>query len=867
MLLVRHVRRAATFSCFAIGLLGSFGVRAQEPAPAGSAVNSGTLTAPVVVMPRAVVDPGVTYPEIARKERYFNAVTVILILEIDAKGVVKEASVLTPQGHGFDEEAKASARKIVFEPARRDGVPFAARIKFQYVFQPPKSRLVGRVAQRDSDAPIAGVNVQVKAADGTERTVQTGTDGRFRVDDLPGGKVQIAAVSTNYVSESTDEQIDPGEEAMIVLRLASIKAASSAADSGPTEPVAIDVDVRGEKPPREVTKRTLSKDEIAVIPGTNGDALRSIQSLPGVARPPPFGGQLIVRGSAPADTGVFVDKTPIPLVYHFGGLSSVVPTEILDKIDFYPGNYSSTFGRGMGGVVDVGLRNPKGDGIHAMAQVDLIDARLLAEAPLFDTGWKLLIAGRRSWFDAWLGPVLEATNAGVTTAPVYYDGQVMLQKDLTPRSSFRALFLASDDSLKLLIENPNASNPTFAGSGGLHTSFWRLQARYDHQLSDTTRLEVVAAGGQDSFEVGIGSNYVKTDEVPLTARAELSHRLFRGVQANFGVDLLFSPYEINVRFPAPTRPGFSASPLDTPLESKQSGSRLFAGAYTEWELTPRRGTRIVPGLRLDYSSSTDTWDVSPRINARHELANEFPRTTLKGGIGLFYQPPSAQQTDPVFGQEDLRSSQALQGDLGIEQQLHPNVELSMDLFYKQLNSLVVVGMGNLGEGFVVGAEWLLRYKPDGRFFGWLSYTLSRSERRNEPTDPFYVDQYDQTHILTAVGSYDLGRGYRLGGRFRVVSGGVYTPASQGAYDSTAGVYQQALASPPNGARLPLFHQLDFRFDKTWSFEKWKLTGYIDVQNVYNYQAAEGINYNYNYTQQSYTSGLTILPSIGLRGEL
>ncbi|MBW1755697.1 MAG: hypothetical protein JRJ80_05955, partial [Deltaproteobacteria bacterium] len=69
-------------------------------------------------------------------------------------------------------------------------------------------------------------------------------------------------------------------------------------------------------------KRTIDKDELTRIPGTRGDALRAVELLPGVARPP-FGiGLLIVRGSAPQDSESFIDGIPVPLIYHFGGLTS-----------------------------------------------------------------------------------------------------------------------------------------------------------------------------------------------------------------------------------------------------------------------------------------------------------------------------------------------------------------------------------------------------------------------------------------------------------------------------------------------------------------------------------------------------------------
>ena len=75
------------------------------------------------------------------------------------------------------------------------------------------------------------------------------------------------------------------------------------------------------------------------------------------------------------------------------------------------------------------------------------------------------------------------------------------------------------------------------------------------------------------------------------------------------------------------------------------------------------------------------------------------------------------------------------------------------------------------------------------------------------------------------------------------------------------------ASPTFGSRLPLFHQLDVRVDKVWTFPRWHLTAYLDIQNIYNYQAPEGQTYNYNFTQSAYVRGLPILPILGLRGEL
>jgi hypothetical protein len=161
---------------------------------------------------------------------------------------------------------------------------------------------------------------------------------------------------------------------------------------------------------------------------------------------------------------------------------------------------------------------------------------------------------------------------------------------------------------------------------------------------------------------------------------------------------------------------------------------------------------------------------------------------------------------------------------------------------------------------------LLRYKADKRFFGWLSYTLSRSERRDTSSESYRLFQYDQTHVLTVLGSYKLGRGWQLGGRFRLTSGNLYTPNSTGAYNASVGSQLAVADYPAYGSRMPLFHQLDIRADKTWNFQAWALSAYLDLQNAYYHKNAEGVSYNYNYTQSSIVSGLPILPSFGLRAE-
>jgi TonB family protein len=842
---------------------------APPPAPpeAGQPPKQPAITLPVVTR-----NEGASYPAAALREGFHDVVDVPLLLTIDATGTVTRVDVEKPFGHGFDEAATAAAQRLTFQPATRDGKPVAARLRFVYRFAPPPGVLGGRVLTLAGDRPIAGAAVTVRDAAGGEQSATTGADGAWRLEGLAAGAYHVTVRAPGMEAHEADESVAFGEETSSVDRLAPVQAPSTppsaVPDAGPEAVAVEEVEVRGTKPPREVTKRTLEEREIERIPGTNGDALRSLLNLPGVARPPPLSGLLIVRGSAPQDSVYSIDGTPVPIVYHFGGLSSVVPTEMLDRIDFYPGNFSAQFGRAMGGVVDVGLTDPKKDRVHMMASLDLIDGRVLAQGPLFDTGWTFAVGGRRSTVDTWLPSIFEATGSGVQVTPVYYDYQAILQRDLSRRSSIRLAFFGSDDKIDVFLPQASAGNPDLAGVIGSHTGFWRAQVLYRNKLGDNTEFRAVGSVGEDYLDFSAGNIFFQLTDWPITSRVELAQKLDRRLTMNVGFDVLFAPYTAQAQLPPPPKAGqpppgpFSSQPL---LNASATSNFYEPAFYTEFEATPWAGGRLVPGMRLDYTRDNHAWDLSPRIVARQDITSE-PRTTVKAGVGVFTQPPTPQQNNTVFGMPGLSSNRALHYDLGVERVFTRNIEASLEGFYKQLDDLVQSGLGNTGSGVVYGAETLIRYKPDERFFGWIAYTLSRSLRRTQPGAPLRVFQYDETHVLTVLGSYRLGRGWEIGARYRLTSGYMYTPQTYGFYDENVGTYIPLASYPTFNSRLPLFQSLDIRVDRTWDLGWGKFHAYLDVINVYNQGNVDGLSYDFNSTHSTYANDLPIIPSIGAKLE-
>ena len=88
-----------------------------------------------------------------------------------------------------------------------------------------------------------------------------------------------------------------------------------------------------------VSHEVISKNELKSVPGTGGDVLRALQSLPGVAVAGDYSGQLIVRGGGPEDNLYLLDRIPLAFPFHFGGLISTVNSDLIKNVDFSAGGF------------------------------------------------------------------------------------------------------------------------------------------------------------------------------------------------------------------------------------------------------------------------------------------------------------------------------------------------------------------------------------------------------------------------------------------------------------------------------------------------------------------------------------------------
>jgi hypothetical protein len=514
---------------------------------------------------------------------------------------------------------------------------------------------------------------------------------------------------------------------------------------------------------------------------------------------------------------------------------------------------------------------------------DFWDIGALAEGPISEN-WSLAISGRRSYIDWIMGGVLPDTEGfSFTVAPRYYDYQVVADYHPDSRDNLRLFAFGSDDKLVFVFGDDVGNNPNFGGGVDFAIYFHQFQAKWAHKITNIVSNEA-NAGVAYTYSGGSFGDEMRFDlnNVPIYFRDELIIDPKENFVLRTGVDLVGGWLEWEARFPDRIGMGGEGENFDPLSANEQYIERsedlwyFLPNAYGEFEFTTIPNLRVISGLRLGYHPLMKKLAIDPRLAVRYQL---FKRTTVKGGVGIFHQTPGDAESDEEFGNPDLDYVRALHYSVGVEQNLTDDIEVNLEGFYKDLNSLVVSSTemierdgemqperyNNDGNGQVYGLELMVKHHPVERFFGWISYTMMKSQRIDRPGEDARLFDYDQTHILTIVASAILGRGWEAGIRFRLVTGNPLTPVTDSLFDADSDIYWP-IYGETNSDRLPTFHQLDVRIDKRREFKHLKFGVYIDVQNVYNQQNPEGYQYNYDFTERQYFTGVPIVPSLGLKLE-
>ena len=782
------------------------------------------------------------------------------------------------EGRFVFEELPAGPYRVAVEPPSfrpsesRIELSSGETVDIQFSVEAKPVRLSGVVKEAGTRDPIAGAEVVIRDPESgeVERRLYTKEGGRFAVRGLESGDWTVDVRAQGYRPEKFEETVRDDETTQVTYYIRA-----EYYDD-------FSVSTTAKREQESISRKTIQLEEIRRIPGTANDAVRAVQNLPGVARPAFGGGQIIARGSTPNSTATFLEGDEIPLIYHFLGGPAVISSEMIKAVDFYPGNYRARYGRALAGIVNLQTREPKTDRFHGFAEIDALDVTAQVEGPISDEV-SFAASARRSYIDAILPAVLPEDSVDLGVAPRYYDFQAWLNWDPNDNHTLKWFVYGSDDRFEVLFDEdePQGNAQVQSTSLNLNNSFYRGQFQWEWRPdSGEVENDFMGSFGVNDFGFRAASNlFFQLQFNQFQFRNDFRWDFSEKANFNAGLDIQAGWADFSAQFPRSSE-GAGGSPGPNVGESGavargQDSTVYYPAVYAELELMPVEGLKIIPGARVDYYNNVDEFAASPRLNARYAISD---MVTVKGGVGLFNQPPNPGATDDTFGNPDLTYEEATQYSAGVEIEPLDYLTIDTTLFFQSLDDLVrntdrvtvdessgeaePLVFDNRGEGRAWGWELLIRHAPANKFFGWLAYTLSWSQRRNEGQSEWEPFEFDQRHNLTLVAGYNLPWNIDISARFRVVSGNPRTPVVDSVYDADSNDYL-----PVNGAtnsvRESPFHQLDLRIDKTFVFNTWKLGIYLDIINVYNATNPEGRQYNYDYTESAPLRGLPIIPTLGI----
>ena len=704
-------------------------------------------------------------------------------------------------------------------------------------------RLIGRIRAAGERRPVAQARVLVvPAAPGSRagplprpleieeeppwtRQAVANDEGRYVVENIPVGLVLVIVLAEDF--ERYDEIARVGRDGTVKVD----------PFIEPSDETSYKTVVKAsEKPPESPTERILTPEEIRTLPGTQGDPLRALQNLPGVARSPASLGLLVLRGAAPGLSRVYFGGHAIPRVFHVLSLASVFPTEVIEQLDFVPGNFDARYGNATGGVVLVEPRRGRRDGFHGYGEIDLAAAGALVEGPLGKGSF--IVGAQRGYIDG----VVAAADAAVENVtgepqgflrPAYYDYQAVVDQPLRTGAEVGVRLFGSGDRLRS--GRSSFEDSSFEFRGDFHRIdfvFRQTRSRWTAKLIPSFRFEVSRFSGSAGIRARRRRDFVFGN------RAEFEGKISRRFSLLVGTDFEATAFTALDESEVDFVDGAGQMTQSETFRGSESAIGVFTTGNVKLGIVTLR-----PGVRLNAFSADSQYAfaVDPRGTAHVDPTD---RLRISVGLGRYSQVRSLRDNEtfdfvgqgstlgdgslfvpPVFNRFNPEITFApLDVDLGVRTATHASVGSR----YRFDKGWSIEGTGFLREqdndtpvnfeGQVVpfstreysaGLELLIRKRLTKKLYGWIAYTLMWSrlrfledngeiDRTERPSD------FDQRHNLILLASYELPKRWRIGGRFRFVTGYPFTPViGSVAFNDGFG----AVLGRRNSARLAPFHQL------------------------------------------------------------
>ena len=742
----------------------------------------------------------------------------------------------------------------------------------------------GTVLHESTGEPLAGAEVRIIEIDQQQTT---DTTGKFVFTDIAPGTWTVSVSHEEYTTRTkTLIEVKADETTKVKMFLREVVELET-------------VVVKEDRPPPTVSRKRILGSELIRIPGTANDILRGLTTLPGIGIPNDLLGILYIRGSEPDSNLYYFDRTPLGYPFHGGGLLSTISSEIIDDVDIYAGGYGAEFGLDSQNVLDIHSRNRLDKRWSGKFNLNFLYSEGILEGRIGKKGYAY-VAARRSYLDLIVGLFLDDEFPYFADSQFKFV-QAFGKNHFLTLNAFAATdhFNTVGEGTKISpgkipgteIAEVEVWSRTMYFKNGFEGQGIHLRSNFSDSFTShfsLTRsvnfLNVEFRNPIDmTQEVGTSKVHIWGDPLTLTTRFDTYT-----VRVNVPVWTLREDvtFRLNPRFQLEPGLLFSYSPAISFEESKSPQYESIGRIYTEVLVTrtAEDGTSdtyhtdrerekfiitgikeardefghdffraegylqgrynlfsfmsVALGARLDYLDLTEEVSIQPRGSVNFELPIG---SNLRFGYGHYEQSPKPYQILAENGNPALKSSLAQHYILEIGHKISPQTEVKFATYYKNSDKLVTKNKAgnylNQGAGYIGGAEAFVRHRILDKFFGWISYSYTHAERRENPDANYKPHLFDRTRIVSIVANYNFTPNFEIGAKWQYLSGTSEAPVNSITLvqDPITRGLNPLLASAEENMTVDLetYHKLDLRMSRKWKLWGTQIGGFLDILNVYN----------------------------------
>ncbi|MBA3679841.1 MAG: TonB-dependent receptor [Bacteroidetes bacterium] len=648
-----------------------------------------------------------------------------------------------------------------------------------------------------------------------------------------------------------------------------------------------EVVVTGEAEDKNITSTEMGTTkldikEINKIPAMFGevDIVRAIQMLPGVTTVGEGASGFNVRGGNVDQNLILLDEAPVYNSSHLFGFFSVFNPDAVKDVKLIKGGIPSQYGGRVSSILDIRMKEGNSKKFEVNGGLGTVFSRLSIEGPIIKDKMSFIIAGRRSYIDALVKPFVKSTNPIKTSEFYFYDLTAKINYRINDKNTIFASGYFGRDVFGATAFRFNWGNAT----GTL---------RWNHIFSSKLFMNVSALYSNYKYFLGfklpqLNQKFEWTSNViNYSVKPDFIYYLNSKNTIRFGAQALlydFLPYDAvgqfsegaSVKFKAEKRYGVEYSAYIgnehkvLPRLTFDYGLRVslynYLGKGTSYyyrdtvanEPKPLDSTHKFQNGKVikHYINPEPRFSMNYVINSHSSIKASYNR--MAQYLQLISNTAASTPLDVyTIASNNLKPLVADQGSIGYFRNFKENAyETSVEVYYKYLqNQLDYVDNADLfindqvegqlvqGLGRAYGAEFYVK-KNKGKIKGWISYTLSKTERLVDgiSNDNWFFSRYDRTHCLNTCVNYDLTKRWNISTNFVFLSG---TPASF----PNSKIQIQNYNIPyntdniRNNYRITAYHRLDL--GATYTFKKnetrrYKQSLVFSVYNAYNRRNAFSI---------------------------